>query len=192
MYKVGYNSKKLGYKTIVDNKWSKPYLAWRNMLRRCYDPKYHIKSPSYKQCEVCDEWKDYQNFAHWYENNYYIVPNENLTLDKDLICKGNNIYSPSTCVLIPERINKLLVNTSNNVNKGQYPVGVCYHKYTKKYVSYLSTFRGRICLGYTDTPEQAHLLYKEAKENYIKEITQQYSDILPSNITNYLINFTID
>lgn len=34
------------------------------MLQRCYDSKYHEKSPTYKNCEVHNEWLNYQNFAN--------------------------------------------------------------------------------------------------------------------------------
>lgn len=42
------------------------------MLQRCYNN----KQLSYFDCEVCDEWLCFQNFAKWYEENYYEIEGE--------------------------------------------------------------------------------------------------------------------
>ena len=87
------------------------YNTWRGMLERCYGEKYQKKFPTYIDCSVCDEWKSYENFERWYNLNYYEVENEKMQLDKDILFKGNKIYSPNTCVFVPQRINKLFTKT---------------------------------------------------------------------------------
>ena len=39
------------------------YDAWHDMIRRCYYTGYHKKNPTYIDCEVCDEWLNFQDFA---------------------------------------------------------------------------------------------------------------------------------
>lgn len=69
------------------------------MIKRCYNQKCLLKDNTYRGCSVCDEWLNFQNFGEWYDENYYEVPNEVMDLDKDILHKGNKIYSPDNCVL---------------------------------------------------------------------------------------------
>ena len=58
-----------GYEGVGDfeqcrnNKVTKEYDVWYRMIQRCYSEKYHIQQPTYIDCEVCDEWLNFQNFA---------------------------------------------------------------------------------------------------------------------------------
>lgn len=90
------------YKNIYRNDF---YGIWSDMIRRCYSEKYRIKKPTYKGCTVCEEWHNFQNFARWYEENYYEFKDENMQLDKDILVEGNKIYSPETCLILPNSIN---------------------------------------------------------------------------------------
>ena len=121
VYNVGY----LGegkYKTRDKKGHTRTYITWQSMLRRCYDAYYINRENSYIDCFVCDEWLNFQNFAKWYEENYYECNNERMELDKDILIKGNKIYSPTTCIFVPQRINRLF--TKSNKNRGEYPIGV--------------------------------------------------------------------
>lgn len=86
----------------------KCYDTWRNMLGRCYSERALITHPTYKDCEVCEEWQNYQNFAKWYEENY---PGEgDWHIDKDIKSKGNKIYSPEHCSFVSARDNIIEMN----------------------------------------------------------------------------------
>lgn len=92
VYGVGY----LGegkYKCKENGKYTKCYKVWNSMLQRCYDKKYHRKEPTYKDCEVSEEWHNFQSFAEWYDKNYYEIEGETMALDKDILIKHNKIYS---------------------------------------------------------------------------------------------------
>lgn len=104
VYGVGY----IGdgkYKTVEGGKHTRIYRSWNAMLRRCYNDKFHEKSPEYRNCTVCREWLNFQNFAEWYDNNYYEVKDKRMELDKDILYMGNKIYSPYTSVFAPQEIN---------------------------------------------------------------------------------------
>ena len=58
----------------------------------------------------------------WIENNYYEIEGETMCLDKDILCKGNKIYSRDTCVFVPQRINSLFTKCDNA--RGDNPIGV--------------------------------------------------------------------
>ena len=72
VYGVGYIGEGK-YATTVNRKPTRVYDVWRSMLRRCYDTKHLIKEPTYINCEVCEEWHNFQVFSEWYEENYYEI-----------------------------------------------------------------------------------------------------------------------
>lgn len=71
---------------------------FHNMYNRCYREDYLEKNPQYKGCSICDEWlNDREAFYNWVAENYYIIDGEQIDLDKDILVKGNKVYSPDTC-----------------------------------------------------------------------------------------------
>ena len=94
------------------------------MLRRCYDKKILEKFPTYKRCTVCDEWLFYPNFKKWFDENYYEIEGQKMALDKDIISKGNKVYSPENCIFVPNNINVLFTNRKGE--RGDYPIGVSW------------------------------------------------------------------
>lgn len=84
------------------------YMCWMNMLRRCYNESYlDNKAITYKDCTVCNEWLYYPNFEKWYDENYYEIDGERVHLDKDILIEGNKVYSPNTCIFVPQSINNI-------------------------------------------------------------------------------------
>lgn len=83
IYQIGYIGDG-SYKGNINYKRSPQYATWKSMLQRCYDKKFHINHPTYKDCEVCEDWHNFQNFAKWYDENYYEIENEVMCLDKVL------------------------------------------------------------------------------------------------------------
>lgn len=94
------------YSTGTSRKHTDEYHCWRNIIDRCYIEDFSEKYPTYYDItECCDEWKNFQNFAEWYNKNKYDIGTERLHLDKDIKFKGNKIYSPYHCILVPQSIN---------------------------------------------------------------------------------------
>ena len=177
------------YKSCDGNgKDTKCYDVWFSMHQRCYDSKFHAKEPSYENCTVCKEWNNYQNYAKWSDENYYEVGNEQMDLDKDILKKGNKVYSPDTCIYVPHSINVLFVK-SNKI-RGELPIGVC--KVGNKFQAYLHKHNRKIHLGTYTTPEEAFLVYKEHKELYIKEVANEYKDKIPHELYDALMNYKVE
>jgi hypothetical protein len=95
------------YKTFENGKYTLAFTTWSSMINRCYNEKFHQKQHSYEDCIVCEEWKNFQNYAKWFEKNYYEIDGYRIHLDKDILVKGNKVYSPETCVFVPKKINNL-------------------------------------------------------------------------------------
>lgn len=163
------------------------YKHWRAMLMRCYSERHHKSYPQYKDCTACDEWHYLSNFKKWFDENYI----EGYQLDKDILIKGNKIYSPETCCFVPEEINKLLLKSDKT--RGLYPIGV-YRK-GSKFAARLSAGRNHhIYLGSFYTPEEAFLAYKKAKEQHIKVLAEKYfkEGKITERVYNALLNYRVE
>lgn len=170
------------------------YVCWNGMLQRCYSAKCQEKYPTYKGCYVCDDWLYYPNFKNWYDKNYYEIENRTSQLDKDVLIKGNKIYSPETCIFVPKFINTLF--TKRQKLRGELPIGVWYNKTNKKYRANLSVFKDgksvRKHLGCFNTIDEAFKAYKQAKEEYIKEIADEYKDKIPVELYKSMYAYKVE
>ena len=163
--------------------------CWQNMLKRCYDKEYQKKNPTYKNCEVCEEWLNFQNFAKWYEENYYEIKGEQIHLDKDILIKGNKTYSPENCIFAPIKINSLF--TKREECRGKYPIGVKPNG--KGYSSRCRNAYGKeVSLGNFNTPHEAFLIYKLNKELVIQSVAQKYKKLIPNRLYEALINYKVE
>ncbi len=174
------------YKTSIDGKHTKYYTMWKNMFQRCYSESYHLRTPTYIGCEVCEEWLNFQNFAKWFENNYI----KDYVLDKDILRKGNKIYSSETCCFIPSEINSIIAGYTNR-NK-DLSLGVQKCKKTQKYTASLTLNYKSICHGGYETIEEASNKVIEIKNSHIKNILISYKDNLSEEILNVIQNYIIN
>lgn len=167
-----------------DKKAKKCWRAWKAMLNRCYDGEYHKTRPRYILCSVCNEWHNLSVFKEWFDEHYI----EGWHLDKDILIKGNKIYSPETCCFVPQDINTLFIK--RNASRGNLPIGVTNNG--SKYISQLSKY-GTMVRGKTvNTIQEAFLEYKNMKENYIKEIADKYKDQLEPRVYQALYNYQVE
>ena len=79
----------------IDGKHTKEYLVWRSMLTRCYDEKFKVKYPTYKHCFCSVSFNSYDWFYDWC-NKQVSFGVDGFELDKDLLVKGNKVYSEDT------------------------------------------------------------------------------------------------
>lgn len=176
--------------TSRDGRDTPIYSAWGNMLKRCYSEKSLLSCPTYAGCTVAPEWHNFQTFAQWYENNFYVVNNETMDLDKDILFKGNKIYSPETCVFVTHRINSLFI--SRKSLRGEYPIGVCYARDKHKFQSKIRDEKTTKHLGWFDTPDEAFDSYKIYKESLAKDIAEEYKNFIPEKLYQALLNYRVE
>ena len=165
------------------------------MLRRCYSKNSLDASPTYNDCSVCDEWLNFQNFAKWHNENYYEVANESMHLDKDILKKGNKIYSPETCIFVPSNINKLIINRRRD--RGELLLGVTFRKDRNRYYAQCSDYiisghKGGRYIGIYKSEEEAFYAYKDFKEKLIKKVAEKYKSFVPEKLYNALLEYEIN
>ena len=166
--------KSIGVVLTNDFICNKPsYQVWKDMLRRCYNRGKNKKWSVYEGCTVCDEWLIFDVFDEWFTPRYV----EGWHLDKDILVKGNKIYSPETCSVVPREINDYFrrINKRNGLPRGVKRIGDRYSaeiKLRKKYY-YLGTF---------DTAEEAGFVFQNKKKELISLVAEEYKDQLEDRV----------
>lgn len=162
--------------------------VWYGMLMRCYSNKYISKYPTYRQCEVAPEWLALSKFKRWFEkpeNGYH----EGYHLDKDILVKGNKIYSPDTCCFVPNEINSLIVKPSlkSNHPRGVFPIN-------GKYKVIFNKNNRMVYVGVYETEDEAFIAYKTEKQNHIKNVAQKYYNdgLITAKVFTALLNYNIE
>lgn len=170
------------YSSRKDGKNTKEYKTWQNMLKRCFNKEFKERNPTYKDVTCCDEWLLFENFYEWlhYQENFDKWYNgSKWALDKDILVKGNKVYSPETCCLVPHNVNMLFMKQDDR--RSRLCIGV--YKDKDKYVARCNNPFTNKCehLGTYFTKEQTFIIYKKYKENIIKQVAQ--NEYYKGNIT---------
>lgn len=179
------------YLSRINGKTTPQYSKWYSMLNRCYNEKFYEKYSCYEGCSVSEEWHNFQNFAKWYDENYYEIEGQKMHLDKDILVKGNKIYSPETCIFVPNRINILFVK--GHENRGSLPMGVALNRSSKK-PSFEARCKnnGHVIIGYYNSPEKAFQAYKEYKENIINEVAEEFRNRIPEKLYYAMLAYEVN
>lgn len=168
------------YPYNADNK--KSFQIWYGILQRTLKASkdFKLKHPAYNECEICDEWMDFAVFNKWFEAHYI----EGFQIDKDLLSHGNKIYSPSTCVFLPQEIN----NTLSKERKTErfLPVGVWKHK-----DMFTSTCNKKY-IGLFKTVKEAREAYLTEKKKHIIELANKWKDKIEPRAYDALINLDVE
>ena len=179
------------YATKTNGKHLPEYVLWHNMMTRCFDAKSWIKHPTYKGCDISENFKHYEYFYEWCQNQVGFKERM-FSLDKDIIVKGNKVYSENVCVFIPMEINTVL--NKKSASRGELPIGVSYHKASGKFRAYVSLGKGIPIkhLGLFENKLEAFDVYKEAKEGYLKELAEKWKDQIDPRVYEALNNYQVE
>lgn len=193
VYGVGMVGNK--YPTTINYRQIKEYESWCNMLRRCYSEEEKKKYPRYQGVHCCDEWLLYENFYEWLhsqENFEKWLIGDKWAIDKDILVKGNNIYSPDACCLVPSNVNGLFLK--HNATRGVLPIGVSVHGNGFQARCHNPIINQEVYIGMRNTPLNTFLLYKTYKEDLIKQVAE--IEYAKGNITkqcyNAMMNYEVE
>ena len=169
---------------VKNNEYIMSTRYWHSMLGRCYSSHVHKSQPTYIGCSVHKDWHLFSNFKRWFDEHYV----EGWCLDKDILVKGNKVYSPETCCFVPNEINLIFSHKKRKVN---LPIGVTFNN-NGKYVARATISGKETRLGQFDTPEEAFNAYKIAKEEWIKEVADKWKDQLEPRVYEALYNYQVE
>ena len=186
---IGY----MGMKTFYNKsqEYKRPLEVWHSMLKRCYSENFPLHV-WYKDCEVDEKWHSFSNFYQWWKDNYYELPKElgRLELDKDIKFKSSRIYSPNTCLLIPQRINSYIKNR-RDINK-KFPIGITYNEKKQKYHVRTNVDGKDTHIGDYNSLDEAFCALKNIKENELKKLAELYKLYIPKEVYDAIVNYTIE
>lgn len=175
------------YKTKENGKMTETYLAHKALFCRCYNPATHERQSRYKDCTVAPIWHNWQNFAEWYESHESFGLGYHL--DKDLLVRGNTVYSPETCVMLPRELNNL-ISESKPSSKG-YPRGVGKKNGANQYHVRVGGGKDRKYVGGYYTIEEASAAYVKAKERYVKNLALAWANRIEWKAFVALMNWKV-
>ena len=177
------------YPSEVNGVKTKEYVLWADMLRRCYSEGFKKQHPTYEGCKCSENFKSYEYFYEWCNKQIGFAV-EGFELDKDLLTKGNKVYSESTCVFIPAEVNTLL--TKRTTSRGRHLIGVYWCNKGKAFRAQVSKNKGkRERLGYFKTELEAFKAYKEAKESFVKEQANNWKSKIDERAYNALMSYEV-
>ena len=156
------------------------------MIKRAYSPK-HL-AECYKAVTVCDEWMTFSNFKKWHDENSAFGD----VLDKDLLVRGNKIYSPSKCLIVNRQVNCFILN--NKASRNGSMIGVYWFKRYSKWQAQVSNpfTKKSEYLGYYDNEYEGHMAWKRRKHELACQLAEIQLDTRVANLlgVRYLGDFT--
>ena len=190
VYGLGINDSKCANTIPKGN--TREYTIWQQMLFRCTE-QWQAKNKSYSGCTVSENFKSYSYFYWWCHKQVGFgnrdEKGKSWCLDKDILVKGNRLYSEHTCVFLPHNINSLF--TRANKTRGEYCMGVSWSKWASKYMA-LCAYKGKQKhLGYFNTEQQAFQAYKTFKEGLIRQAAEGCRDRLDNRVYEALVNYEV-
>lgn len=158
------------------------FIKWKNMIQRCYSDVVHKLKPYYMNKEVCIEWQNYQNFKLWFDTHY--IPGTKVDLDKDLLCKESNMYSPEICAFMTHFLNTVFEyrGIENNIQQnddGTYSVS-------------MNVLNKKMDIGVFDSEEEARTGFIDGKIDYICDLAEKCKGKVPDYVYEGMLNYKIE
>ena len=166
----------------IGGKHTQVYKKWQSMIERNYSRSYHKKKPSYADCTVHPDWHNFQVFAEWYTKQKFC--DSDYQLDKDILVKGNKVYSAETCCLVPKEVNNFA--KADSFLKG-LPLGVSFR--SGRYSARIMTNKKSAWIGFFDTPEEASEAYEISKSKKAKVVAEGWKDFMCKRSYNALLQW---
>lgn len=188
MFKVGIND-------VVAAGYSckgREFRLWQAMMSRCFSEYTKRVRPTYEGVTCQESWKTFSLFIKDVSSmkGFDKMLTDGWVLDKDILVKGNKIYSEETCCFVPKEINGCF--TLRKLHRGDYPVGVRKCSRSGKYVARCGYDGRRRNLGYFTNVMEAFLAYKDCKEKEVKRLADKYKGLIDDSVYEALYNYEVE
>ena len=145
--------------------WECPiYRRWVDLIRRVHTD----KNKFYNDCYISTNWLVFSNFHSWAKPRF----RDGLCLDKDILVRGNKIYSEDTCAFVPLYVNNCILYPRNK--KRGLPLGVHTRQGRNKLRAVITEDGKSIHLGNFSDPLEAHLAWQLAKISKLESVLEKY------------------
>lgn len=182
------------YKSHDGIKPLKEYEHWAGLLRRC-GLKYQSVNAAYSEVTCSINFKSYTFFYEWCQEQAGFGNRDEKgmlwQLDKDILVKGNRLYSEDTCVFVPKRLNTIFLK--NKSQRGVYLIGTGWSKRDKMFYPLKRDRNGKqVYAGMFKDEMEAFLVYKKSREELIKEVANEYKEQLDTRAYTALMNYQVE
>ena len=170
----------------------KRYTMWQAMLARCYSKYTKSVRPTYIDVKCDPNWTRYSKFHEDLKSmvGFENAVNGDWVLDKDILVKGNKIYSSETCCFVPPEINGCF--TLRTLNRGELPIGVSKNRYGLPYKARCGHNGERVLIGNYKTPEEAFQAYKSVKMKEILRLAEKWEGKIDDKVYQALLQWKIE
>lgn len=178
-----------------DITFSPAYQIWNAMMQRCREGSARaLTAHTYSDCTVSDNFKVFEYFNSWCHKQAGFQEKDEkgrvYHLDKDLLVRGNRVYSEDTCVFVPSKVNQFIKLKAINTD---YPVGVSFKEDNNRFIAQSNDIDGnRVYLGSFETIQAASLEYKKFKESMAKLLAINFKDTIDPRAFSALMNFEVN
>lgn len=158
------------------------YLKWQQVIRRCDSTEYTLKRPNLS-ADISDDWRYFSKFRKWMEEQEW----QNKEIDKDLLIRGNRLYSAETCLLVDTVVNTFI--NEFRTKQSDLPIGCSRQKNGKIIVQVKDWESGqRVYVGTFDSVDLAKRAYYETKHRFAVRLaeTQTNEKVVNALLTRYL------
>ena len=165
----------------------KEYTLWTSLLKRCFDEKYLKWKPTYLGCSVSEDWLIYSNFKRDIIS-IHGFGFDDWQLDKDILVRGNKLYSKETCCFVPREVNQFFSRGQSVLNK-ELPKGVSYEKDRDLYAAYGSIGGRKIFLGRYITVHDAKVSSARFKKDRCLQLAEKWKNMLDDKVYREMLNY---
>lgn len=137
---------------------------------------------------LCNEWREFENFNKWYEDNYYEIVGEKMELSHKLYRLNNQLMSPDTSCFLPTSINSTLCKLAHAINNG---LSVNVNATGKTNGLYEIRLFGK-AIAYSDNKEELVEIRNIILSREFSSIAQKYKEKLPKKIFDKLMNYEVE
>lgn len=132
---------------------------------------------------LCEEWKQFETFEKWYNENFYKVENDNMNFSFRFFDVHNEYITPETSCFLPYCIN-------NMIGKIISDDGLLINVNKQKTLYKIRLFDDYI--AYSDSKEEINEIRKQILYKQFIEFAETYKKELPERIYNRLLHFDFD
>ena len=155
------------------------YKLWSRLLQ--------IDRGNSKGCSgiLCDEWKQFDCFEKWYNENYYAIENEKMEFSYRFFDIYNDFISPKTSCFLPIGINEIVKKLGGHYKNNGLLLNVERHNRSKLYKIRMNNNQ---CVAFSDSVEEINAIREILLKKQFWELSQKYKDMLPEQIYARLVN----
>lgn len=136
---------------------------------------------------LCEEWKEFENFEKWYNDNFYQIVGETMELSDKFFDINNDTYSPDKCCFLPQTINR----TVSRLGVSEFKIPNIEHE-SKKNTEYYKIRSNNTIIATSDSKEEIMEIREAILKTEFFYYAEKNKEVLPYYIYERMSNFRLE